>query len=69
MLQIMLLGLLVVAIYLLSHLVVTKVEARIGVPLGHWRALLFFAVFLALTLAAFALLPQFLPAGPGGQAS
>lgn len=69
MFQIMLLGLLVVVIYLLSHLVVTRVEAWIGIPLGYWRALMFFAVFLALMLAALALLSLFLPAGPGTQAS
>jgi hypothetical protein len=69
MLQILLSGLLVVVVYLLSHLVVTRVEAWIGIPLGYWRALMFFVVFLALMLAALALLPQFLPAGPGDQPS
>lgn len=67
MLQIMLLGLLVVVVYMLSHLVVTRVEAWVGIPLGYWRALMFFAVFLILMLAALALLPQFLPASPGVQ--
>jgi hypothetical protein len=61
MLQIMLLGLLVVVVYLLSHLLVTRAERWVGVPLGHWRTAIFFVVFLGLLLAGLELLPRFFP--------
>lgn len=65
MLQILLLGLLVVVIYFVSHFLVVKAEAMAAVPLGYWRTVLFFVVFLALMLAALELAPRFFPgAGP-----
>jgi hypothetical protein len=62
MLQIMLFGLLVVAVYLVSHLIVTKAEAWVGLPLGQWRTLAFFVVFLGLLLAAMEIAPRLVPA-------
>lgn len=66
MLQILLLGLLVVVIYLVSHFIVTKAEAMAGAPLGYWRTVVFFVVFLGLLLAALELLPRFVPGVGGG---
>jgi hypothetical protein len=61
MLQILLVGLVVVVIYFVSHFLVTKAEAMTSAPLGHWRTVLFFVVFLALLLAALELVPRFFP--------
>lgn len=61
MLEILLLGLLVVVIYLVTHFLVTKAEAMAGTPLGLWRTVVFFVVFLALLLAALELLRRFFP--------
>lgn len=61
MLQILLLGLVVVVVYLVSHFVVTKAEAMAGVQLGYWRTVVFFVVFLALLLAALEVVPRFFP--------
>jgi hypothetical protein len=65
MLQILLLGLVVVVIYLLSHFLVTKAELMAGVQLGYWRTVLFFVVFLGLLLAALELMPRFFPGMAG----
>lgn len=65
MLQILVLGLVVVVIYFVSHFLVTQAEEMASVPLGYWRTVLFFVVFLALLLAALELVPRFFPgAGP-----
>lgn len=61
MLQILLLGLVVVVIYLVSHFLVTKAEAMAGVQLGYWRTIMFFVVFLGLLLAALEVMPRFFP--------
>jgi hypothetical protein len=66
MLQILLLGLVVVVIYLVSHFLVTKAEAMAGVQLGYWRTILFFVVFLGLLLAALELMPRFFPGMAAG---
>lgn len=68
MLEILLLGLVVVVIYLVSHFLVTKAELMVGVPLGYWRTVVFFVVFLGLLLAALELMPRLLPGGaPAGE--
>lgn len=61
MLQILLLGLVVVMVYLVSHYLVTKAEAMAGVQLGYWRTVMFFVVFLGLLLAAIELMPRLFP--------
>jgi hypothetical protein len=67
MLEILLLGLVVVVIYLVSHFLVTKAETMAGVSLGYWRTVMFFVVFLGLLLAALELLPRLFPGGsPAG---
>ena len=66
MLQILLLGLVVVVIYLVSHFLVTKAEAMAGAQLGYWRTVVFFVVFLGLLLAALELLPRLLPGMSAG---
>lgn len=66
MLEILLLGLVVVVIYLVSHFVVTRAEAVAGVQLGYWRTVVFFVVFLALLLAAMELMPRLMPGGGAG---
>ena len=66
MLQILLLGLVVVVIYLVSHFLVTKAEAMAGVQLGYWRTIMFFVVFLGLLLAALQVMPRFLPGMAAG---
>ncbi|MFU8895724.1 MAG: hypothetical protein ACNA8J_05000 [Gammaproteobacteria bacterium] len=65
MLQILLLGLVIVVIYLVSHFLVTKAEALAGVQLGYWRTVMFFVVFLGLLLAALQVLPRFFPGMAG----
>lgn len=57
MLHILLMGVAVVAIYLIAHVVVTAIERRHGKPLGFWRSILFFVVFLTLMLIATQLAP------------
>jgi hypothetical protein len=57
MLQILLMGVAVVAIYLIAHVVVTAIERRHGKALGFWRSILFFVVFLTLMLIATQLVP------------
>jgi len=66
MLEILLLGLVVVAIYLVSHFLVTRAEAMAGVQLGYWRTVVFFVVFLALLLAALELMPRLMPGADAG---
>ena len=66
MLQILLLGLAVVVVYLVSHFLVMKAEAMAGVPLGYWRTIMFFVVFLGLLLAALEWLPRFFPGTAAG---
>ena len=66
MLQILLLGLVVVVIYLVSHFLVTKAEAMAGVQLGYWRTMMFFVVFLGLLLAALEVMPRFFPGMAAG---
>jgi hypothetical protein len=66
MLEILLLGLVVVVVYLVSHFLVTKAEAMAGVQLGYWRTVLFFVVFLGLLLAAIELMPRLLPGARAG---
>lgn len=66
MLEILLLGLVVVVIYLVSHFLVTKAEAMAGVQLGFWRTVVFFVVFLGLLLAAIELMPRLLPGASAG---
>lgn len=66
MLQILLLGLVVVVIYLVSHFLVTKAEAMAGVQLGYWRTIMFFVVFLGLFLAALEVMPRFFPGMAAG---
>jgi multisubunit Na+/H+ antiporter MnhB subunit len=63
MLEILLFGVALVVIYLVSHTLVMRVERWRGRPLGGWRSVLFFAVFLLLTLIAFQLLPMLLGSG------
>ncbi len=66
MLQILLLGLVVVVIYLVSHFLVTKAEAMAGVQLGYWRTVAFFVVFLGLLLVALEIMPRLLPGMSAG---
>jgi hypothetical protein len=61
MLEILLFGLIIVAVYMVSHFLVTRAEAMAGVQLGYWRTVLFFIVFLGLLLAALELVPPLLP--------
>ena len=62
--QILLMGLLVVVLYLVSHYSVTTLERRLGRALGLWRTVIFFIVFLLLLLTAMQLVPWLL----GGEA-
>lgn len=57
MLHILLMGLAVVAIYLVTHVLVTAIERRHGKSLGLWRSAIFFVVFLTLMLIATQLVP------------
>lgn len=59
----MLFGLLLVAFYLIAHTVTVRVERWRGEPLGGWRGLVFFCVFLALLLTAIELVPRLFGAG------
>ncbi len=60
MFEILLMGLAVIGVYLLSHLLVTRLEAWSGRSLGIWRTVLFFCVFLTLILAVMAVVPKLL---------
>lgn len=68
MMEILLFGLAVVVIYLLTHVLVTRAEAMVGVSLGYWRSVVFFVVFLGLLLAVMQLLPRLLPGMAAGGA-
>lgn len=57
MLEILLTGVVLVINYFIAHQVVVRVERHRQQPLGALRTLLFFGVFLLLTLLAFQLLP------------
>jgi hypothetical protein len=63
MLEILLFGAALVAIYFMAHTVVMQVERWRGKALGAWRTGLFFSVFLLLTLGAFQLIPLLLGYG------
>ncbi|HRQ66313.1 MAG TPA: hypothetical protein PKZ76_15865 [Xanthomonadaceae bacterium] len=63
MLEILLLGVLVVAIYLIAHVVTQQAERWRGEPLGVWRTVIFFCVFLGLLLVAMHVTPMLLGAG------
>jgi hypothetical protein len=60
MLEILLFGVLVVAIYLIAHVVTQQAERWRGEPLGVWRTVIFFCVFLGLLLVAMQLVPLLL---------
>lgn len=64
MLEILLFGLFVVVAYIVAHHAVMGLERRHGQPLGAWRTLWFFLIFLGLLLLAQWLLPHF--TGYGG---
>ncbi len=63
MLEILLFGLFVIIAYFIAHHAVMALERRHGRPLGAWRTLWFFLIFLALLLLAQSLMPFF--AGEG----
>lgn len=52
MFEILLMGLLVVAVFVISHHAVGLIELHHGRPLGHWRSAWFFVIFLVLMLAS-----------------
>lgn len=62
MLEILLMGVVVVANYLVAHQLVVVVERRRGQPLGGARSVIFFLTFLMLTMLAFWLAPMALAA-------
>lgn len=64
MLEILLFGLFVIAAYVIAHHAVMGLERRHGKPLGAWRSLWFFLIFLSLLLLAQWLTPHLL--GEGG---
>jgi hypothetical protein len=66
MLEILLTGVVLVLNYFIAHHVVLRVERQRGTPLGALRTLVFFAVFLLLTLLAFQLLPLLFDGGTAG---
>ncbi len=57
MLEILLFGLVLVAFYFISHVVVMRLERWYGKPLGGTRQVAFFCIFLGLTLLAMWLIP------------
>lgn len=57
MLEILLFGLVLVAFYFISHVVVMRLEGWYGKPLGGIRQVAFFCIFLGLTLLAMWLIP------------
>ena len=48
--EILLFGLLVIAIYFVTHHAVMRIEARHGRPLGAWRSAWFFLIFFGLLM-------------------
>lgn len=68
MLEIALFGVVLVAIYLIAHTATQQVERWCGHPLGGWRSVVFFCVFLSLLLVAMWWGPQLLGAVTGGSA-
>lgn len=63
MLEVLLFGLFVIVAYIVAHHAVMALERRHGRPLGAWRMLWFFLIFLGLLLLAQALMPYLLPQG------
>lgn len=57
MLEVLLFGVFVLLAYFIAHHAVMALERRHGKPLGAWRTLWFFLIFLALLLAAQQLSP------------
>lgn len=62
MLEILIFGVLVVAIYLIAHVATQQAERWHGKPLGVWRTVIFFCVFLGLMLVAMQVVPMLLGA-------
>lgn len=60
MLEILLFGLVVVVVYFITHHAVMKLEQRHGRPLGGWRTVWFFLIFLGLIIIAQVLVRMFL---------
>ncbi|MDT8448956.1 MAG: hypothetical protein RQ847_02165 [Wenzhouxiangellaceae bacterium] len=54
-LEILLMGLVVVAVYFVAHHITMAVDRAAARPLGAWRSAVFFVAFLALLLAAIAI--------------
>lgn len=52
MLEVLLFGVFVLLAYFLAHHAVMAIERRHGSPLGGWRTLWFFLIFLSLLLFA-----------------
>jgi len=50
--EVLLFGLLIVVAYAIAHHAVMAIERQHGEPLGAWRMLIFFIVFLVLLLTA-----------------
>lgn len=63
MLEILFFGLFVLLAYFVAHHAVMALERRHGQPLGAWRTLWFFLIFLTLLLLAQWLTPHILPQG------
>ncbi|RFF27376.1 MULTISPECIES: hypothetical protein [unclassified Wenzhouxiangella] len=63
MLEVLLFGVFVLLAYFVAHHAVMALERRHGRPLGLWRTLWFFLIFLALLLAAQWLTPYLLNLG------
>ncbi len=64
--NILLFGALVVAIYMIAHVITMQAERWYGQPMGIWRSVLFFGIFFILLLVAMQLLPQPAAGPPGG---
>jgi hypothetical protein len=60
-LEIFLSGLLLVAIYLAADAITVQIERRRAAPLGAWRSVLFFGLFLGMLLLSQQLLSRFMP--------
>jgi len=58
--EILLMGLVVIVVYAISHFIVISLEKVLGKPLGIWRSALFFLVFLTLFLIFNTVLSHFL---------
>jgi uncharacterized membrane protein YhaH (DUF805 family) len=60
-LEIFLSGLLLVAIYLVADAITVRIERWRDAPLGTWRSVLFFGLFLGMLLISQRLLSRFIP--------